>query len=216
MWEPGPRLVTNSLNILNINVDGARKRCKRLALLEILAEHHIDVCVITESHLRKREIKRIKFNGYAILGKHCRQNPGRITGGVLILVKNAVAAKETKSPFGPKSNIEACSVILYPTDKQETVMRPTGVYISPKRTSRLTLDKLAKLSRLGAPEKQSEAQQHLLAGDFNTTSWTHLFHEWTQEEGLWELVRPEQPTNATGGRIDKCIYAPGPYIPSTF
>ena len=129
MREAGSHLTANNLNILKINVDGVRKKYKRLALLEILAEHHIDVCVVTESHLRKKEAKRIKFKGYTMLGKHCRQNPGRITGGVLILVKNTVTAKETPSPFGPKSNIEACSVILYPTDRQETAIKLTGVFM---------------------------------------------------------------------------------------
>ena len=203
---------------LNINVDGVRRKYKRLALLEILVEHRIDVCSVTESHLRKRELKRIKFEGYTIIGEHCRQNPGRITGGVLILVRNAVAAEvePEPSPFGPRSCIEACSIMLYPTDQQETAIKITGVYISPKRTRALTAKKFAKLSKASINNKTGEIQQHLLVGDFNTTSWTSLFHEWTQEEGIWKLVNPELPTISTGGCIDKFLYVPGPYIPSTF
>ena len=40
--------------------------------------------------------------------------------------------------------------------------------------------------------------------------------EWTQEAGLQELVDPETPTFALGSSLDKLLFLPGRYVPSTF
>ena len=73
-----------------------------------------------------------------------------------------------------------------------------------------------KLSKTETDEYTKQTKQHLLIGDFNTTSWGDLYQEWVQEEGLWELVNPTQPTITTGGCIDKYLYVPGQHIPTTF
>ena len=51
------RMERTHINILNINMDGIRKKHKRLALSQILTEQEIDICVITETHLRKNDLK---------------------------------------------------------------------------------------------------------------------------------------------------------------
>ena len=53
-------------------------------------------------------------------------------------------------------------------------------------------------------------------GDFNATSWLPLFEEWTAEEDVWCLNDPTEPTINTGSSIDKCLFRPGFYIPSSF
>ena len=57
---------------------------------------------------------------------------------------------------------------------------------------------------------------HIIAGDFNTTSWYTLFMDWLQDDGINELVDPNKPTFALGSSIDKFLFIPGYYIPSTF
>ena len=104
---------------------------------------------------------------------------------------------------------------MYPTDEPETIIIITGVYIPPKRTKDLTLQKLKKLEKGNRDKiKRSEIiPSHIIGGDFNTTSWQELFHEWTQERGIRELTDPGQPTITTGGSIDKFLLIPGDFVP---
>ena len=55
-----------------------------------------------------------------------------------------------------------------------------------------------------------------MAGDFNTTTWGVLFHEWTQEGGVVDLLEPIIPAFAVGTSSDKFLFVPGFYVPSTF
>ena len=52
-------------------------------------------------------------------------------------------------------------------------------------------------------------------GDFNVTGWSTLYEEWLQEVGAMDLVNPQVPTYAGGTALDKFIFIPGEYIPST-
>ena len=80
-WEAGAHLATGYLNILNINVDGLRTKQQRLALLQVLSVHRIDIGILTETHLRRKDLKRIHFRGYKILGESCRSTRRKIGGG---------------------------------------------------------------------------------------------------------------------------------------
>ena len=42
-----------------------------------------------------------------------------------------------------------------------------------------------------------------------------LFSEWAQGSGAWQLAGPDIPTYALGATIDKFLFLPGYYIPST-
>ena len=59
----------------------------------------------------------------------------------------------------------------------------------------------------------TERDSRILGGDFNATSWPELFYEWTQEQGIWELVDPSIPTITSGGKRDKLLLAPVLYAP---
>ena len=43
-----------------------------------------------------------------------------------------------------------------------------------------------------------------------------MYEEWLQAGSIMELVNPEAPTFATGSALDKFLFVPGSYIPSTF
>ena len=64
--------------------------------------------------------------------------------------------------------------------------------------------------------KTGNTYPHVMAGDFNTTSWMQTFNEWCQEDGIWHLNDPAISTINTGSSIAKFLFTPGNYIPSTF
>ena len=204
------------LNILAINVEDLRKKHKRLALEEILQTFHIDVCIASESHIRKTDIKRITFQHFTIVADYCKRTRTQIGGGVIILIRTTVTAEECDSPFDPPPAVEACCVKVYPTSEQESVIKITGVYISPENTKRLTHQDLAKVCVTEGDEFTGIAPSHIIGGDFNTTSWLEKYQEWTQEQELRELLDPTKETITTGGRIDKFLLPPGHYIPLNF
>ena len=112
--------------------------------MQILIGNNIDVCVVTGPHLREKGLGRVEFERYAGLRKHCRATEGQIGGRVLILVRNAVAAKEEDSPFRPRSRKEACAIAAFFTDRPENKNGFTGVYIPPKKTKLVTIQKCLK------------------------------------------------------------------------
>ena len=63
------------MNILAINADGIRRKNKKLVLGEIPKEKHIDVCIASETDLRKEDMDRISFDGDAIVTDYSRQTP---------------------------------------------------------------------------------------------------------------------------------------------
>ena len=54
-----------------------------------------------------------------------------------------------------------------------------------------------------------------MGGDFNTTSWMPLHEEWLQEAGVIVLIDPSTPTYSRGTAIDKYLFVPGTYLPSS-
>ena len=65
-------------------------------------------------------------------------------------------------------------------------------------------------------KQEEELTPGIIGGDLNVTSWMSLYREWVQTEGMIELVNPCIPTYATGSAINKILFAPGGYMPSTF
>ena len=119
-------------------------------------------------------------------------------------------------PNKPADGIETCSIRLFPTAVLQTALVFTGIYIPPNRTLDLSLE---ALGTLGAPVTDTTTQEtlsHILAGDFNTTTWTPLFEEWGLEAGMWQLNDPTVSTANTGSTLDHMLFSPGFYIPSTF
>ena len=51
------------LRIVQINANGLRTDRQRTFLGKLMADLQVGVCIATETHLRKRELKRIKYCG---------------------------------------------------------------------------------------------------------------------------------------------------------
>ena len=88
------------LNIVRVNANGLRTDRQRAFLGKLLVDLQVGVCIVTESHLRKRGLKRVKFKNYVLLADSRRLIPigEHITGGVIILVHvNFTAAEPPRS-----------------------------------------------------------------------------------------------------------------------
>ena len=118
-----------------------------MRLEDLPYELRIGICVLTETHLRHHEVKRVNFRRFAKVGVYCRESEGKIGGGVMILV--AKNLKEDKSEIikGQYGPVEASSVVLYPTGKKDLATLLTAIYIPPSGTKDLTLDLLRSFSR---------------------------------------------------------------------
>ena len=182
----------------------------------LLVKLRIGVCVITETHLRYHDVSRINFGSYEIVAKYCREVEGRIGGGVMILVRKQFKADIAEIVKTELEGLELCSIKLYVSSSESMTMLFTGLYIPPRITPDLTAGNLESISRPQINSKTRDKYSHLLTGDLNTTSWSELYEEWTQEEGLWALNDPTVSTINKGSTVDKCLFIPGNYIPTTF
>ena len=135
---------------------------------------------------------------------------------MLILAHQQSGASKYELPNTKGIELEHCSVRLFPTKALRSSVVVTGVYIPPRETPMLNIDLLKKLSANIHDVTTGTIISHLIGGDFNTPSWCPLFEEWGLEEGLWQLNDPTLPTANTGSTLDRVLYSPGFYIPSTF
>ena len=202
---------------MSINANGLRSPQKRALLSSLLRDLRVGVGIITETHLRQSDLAWVKCPGYNVVAHHCRRTPvgQRIDGGVLILVHvNFTTAKQPKIPrLAP--TIESCTTKIFPTENPITALRVTGVYIPPGGVATIKMETLKRLSAPGAEENTEETLPHIIGGDFNTTGWKRMYEEWLQTEGVFDLVDPQVPTYAGGTAIDKFLFVPGAYVPST-
>ena len=205
------------LNVLSLNINGVRTGEKRTMLGKLLHDLQVGVCLLTETHLREDDLDTFDIPHYHVVADYCRPTPvGEwIKGGVLILVHTNFDADELPKLTSLAPHIEHCSCTLFPTDDPATAIRVSGVYIPPTRGRALTMGRLQKMTAPLAASQGGDVVPHLLGGDFNITSWPGLFEEWLQEDGIWELTDPVAPTFASGSAIDKFLFVPGAYIPST-
>ena len=199
------------LNVIAVNANGIRTARKKRLLRKLLRDLQVGLGIITETHLREEDLEGLRFRGYYRPAEYCRETEaGRgIRGGVLILAHNRFSTGKLPKLQGILPTMEHCSCVLFPTDSPVTAIRVSGVYMPPSRTKDLSLTELQTLSRAVENPAVGDAYPHLIAGDFNSTSWMALFTEWTQSEGLVELLHPELPTFAMGTSIDKFVFVPG-------
>ena len=55
------------LRVLKLNCNGIRRRRKRLQIVELLFANRIGAAIATETHLRREEVKRLRFSHYAVV-----------------------------------------------------------------------------------------------------------------------------------------------------
>ena len=214
-----PRVLyaTAVINVVGVNANGIRTKRKRLMLHRLLRELRAGVGIVSETHLRRAELGKLSFPDYYIRGECCRPTPPgeRIGGGVLILVQRGIVTESVDKVPGLCGILEHCVIRLFPTEDPQTEMRLTGLYVSPSNTSQITMSMLEELGATRRGRCTGEDVPHLLIGDFNTTSWGQLFAEWVGKQGMQELVDPAIPTYALGSSIDKMLFLPGYYVPSS-
>ena len=204
------------MRMLNLNVNGIRKRAKRIELAELLRKLKIGVCVLTETHLRKEECDRTHFKYYSIAAESCRKDAAHIGGGVMILVHHIYKSDKFEGCTINGDAIKHCSVKFYLSSDPATALLITGVYMPPRLPGNITMTDLGILSAGANNLRAAPKSPRIMAGDFNTTSWLERVEDWCQEEGIWHLNDPCVPTINTGSSIDKFLFKPGDYIPTTF
>ena len=122
--------------LATINANGIRDSAKRDALAAFLIDFCINVCVVSETHLREEDITNAKKYfldyGYTVEA-HCCRNTGqrKIGGGVIILVHIGLPSVPLKKVSLPDSPVDACSLCVCPTAKRTDHIRITGAYCPP-------------------------------------------------------------------------------------
>ena len=82
------------LRALTINCNGIRSKRRRLALGHLSTPKRIGVCVVTESHLRRKDFRRLVIPGFVAVASLCRKADGkRIRGGAAILIDESMSAE---------------------------------------------------------------------------------------------------------------------------
>ena len=135
-------------DILNLNIKSLRTGQKRTALDKLPSDLQIEVCVLSETHVRLGNLDFLNIPDYQIIADYCRRTPAGdyITGGVHILAQICFAAGELPNRTGPPPHIEHCSCTLYPTGDPATALRASGVHIPPFRGRAMTLGRSQRLS----------------------------------------------------------------------
>ena len=82
-------------NVVCINANGLRTQLKRDLLGKLLYDLRAGVGLITETHLRKSELKWIRYPTYNVVADYCSRVPTgqQIAGGVIILAHRDFTAK---------------------------------------------------------------------------------------------------------------------------
>ena len=204
----------DNITILTLNMDGLRTKYKKESLLALTHHLQFTIGVITETNLLPQEVDALTIPKYQILDK---MGNSKHKGGVMIMAKIGVACTVFKRVKKPPSPIDTCSVLLYPTGREDYVIQITGVYIPP--SALITGERLQTLTAPGcrAETEAGRPYSHLLLGDFNPNCWAENaslnYQEWTAEQGLWNLSDPKLPTYVTGSSLDKMLLYPGQDIP---
>ena len=169
---------TRPLNILQWNAEGVYQ--KKISLTERLHGDKIDVACIQETHLNPNH--RFSIRGYQTFRM---DREGRHKGGVLILVKNDIPAKDFKIDTGQQSEIHGAHITV-----GNTTVTIFNLYYPS--------DKDLALHTMNLPPENC-----LTVGDFNShsTSWGYEesnrrgdeVEDWQIENNLLLLNDPEDP-----------------------
>ena len=185
---------------MKMGVFNARSICnKTVGVLELLSEQKIDICMLSETWLRKgdtskiSEIKDLGYNTY-----HCSR-PGR-GGGVAILYKKTLRLTKIKTKsFKSFEHIE-CSM-----KSGNNIVRLTCIYRSPTATHSYITDFLSDFDQY-LEELMHHPGKIIICGDFNIhvenreDPDTKKFYSVLERYGLIQHV--SCPTRINGGTLD--------------
>ena len=206
--KKGPSVVKREIRIVTINVRGmGRQKHKKDALCKFLEEQSVDVGLITETHMSKKEVEELHIENYEVIANSCRSDAA--AGGVIILVHTDLDAEEIKDMPEYPHYMNICSAVIYPQEIESSGIRITGVYLSPAARTRAEDLKQLTSDQYQTWNKKGDQLNHLLPGDFNPRSWRGegdtKFPEWMAEKELWELTDPGIPTHVGGSALDKVL-----------
>ena len=192
--------INSVLPIMKMGVFNARSICnKTVGVLELLSDQKIDICMLSETWLRKgdtskiSEIKDLGYNTY-----HCSR-PGR-GGGVAILYKKTLRLTKIKTKsFKSFEHIE-CSM-----KSGNNIVRLTCIYRSPTATHSYITDFLSDFDQY-LEELMHHPGKIIICGDFNIhvenreDPDTKKFNSVLERYGLIQHV--SCPTHINGGTLD--------------
>ena len=185
---------------MKMGVFNARSICnKTVGVLELLSDQKIDICMLSETWLRKgdtskiSEIKDLGYNTY-----HCSR-PGR-GGGVAILYKKTLRLTKIKNKaFKSFEHIE-CSMM-----SGSSIVRLTCIYRSPTAAHSYITDFLNDFDQY-LEELMHHTGKIIICGDFNIHTEntddpdTKKFSSLLERYGLIQHV--SCPTHINGGSLD--------------
>ena len=173
-----PEETPRPLNILQWNAEGVYN--KKIPLTERLHAEDIDVACIQETHLNTN--RRFTVRGYQTFRM---DREGRHKGGVLILVRNSIAAKDITVDTNQQAEIHGVSITV-----DNSVITIFNLYCPP--------DKDLSLQMMDTPPENC-----LVIGDFNShsTCWGYdetdrrgdEVEDWQIESNMLLLNDPEDP-----------------------
>ena len=171
-------MVAKSLTVLALNIDGLREPGRVLALAAYAARAGADILIITETHLRSKEARALRVEGYEVVTEHSREpNLTKMCGGVVILARVGITCVELEKAPQLALPLNSCSVLVYLHDNDLEALKITGVYLPPKGA--MTFEKLNKLTNSDSSAMiRGKRVGHLLGGDFNHPSWKKDFTKW--------------------------------------
>ena len=176
--SPNHSKTIRPLNVLQWNAEGVFN--KKVPLTERLHKEDVDVACIQETHLNTNH--RFSIRGYQTFRL---DREGRHKGGVLILVRNNIAASDFKVDTNQQAEIHGVKITV-----DNSAINIFNLYCPP--------DKDLSLQHIQVP-----SQNCLAVGDFNShsTSWGYgetdrrgdEVEDWQIENNMLLLNDPEDP-----------------------
>ena len=195
-----------TLNVYSINN-------KQKAIEQYLKANRVHIAIITETFLLEGEKDTVEIKDYTIAST-CSRKQGERKGGVAILLHTTIphTGKEHRITRR-KSEMEYCSVTVYPNHNNKDQLVIVGAYRPPDRDH----PEYEQAFRNMLFEHRERAKTTIILGDFHINDWETTekgaYLNWILEEDLWELSDPTIPTYRTGTTTDGVLMALGDYQP---
>ena len=123
------------LSVLTLNCNGLREPGKRNVIARLLYIKVAGLCILTETHLRPREVEGLAIPNHHVVAGSCRDPIRRIGGEVSILARHSLNEEPHASRSGVPNAAEICPVKIYPTTSSDAGLLVTGMDIPPESTN---------------------------------------------------------------------------------
>ena len=106
--------MNNYLSIITLNINGLNAPIKRLRTAELIRTHDQHICCLQETHLRTKDLHRLKVKGWKQIFQATGQEK---KGGVGILISDKIDFKRRAIKRDPEGHF----IILKGTIQQEHI-----------------------------------------------------------------------------------------------